>query len=81
MTRLFRLGESVISDLVHLLASMAVISCVFCQLATQSVETQLGKLAVGGITDQNKNEYSNTEHKHCKVEHLAVALFFGETNI
>lgn len=35
--------EFVISDPVHLL-------CVFCQLATQGVETLLGKLKVGGIT-------------------------------
>ncbi len=73
--------ESVISDPVHLLASMAAMCCIFHQLATWGVEILLGKLAVGGHTDQNKNRYSDTEHTFkCRI--TGCKLFcFGETRM
>ncbi len=45
--------ESTVSDLVCLLAPMAAIRCVFCQLATRGVKILLGKLAVGGVTQKH----------------------------
>jgi len=60
--------ESVISDPVYLLASMAAIRCVFCQLATGGVETLLGKLAVGGITQTKTKTDIPARNAHFKVE-------------
>ncbi len=53
--------ESAISDPVPLLASMAAVRCVFCQLATQGVEILLGKLT------KTKTDIL-TQNIHFKVE-------------
>ncbi len=56
--------KSSLSDPVRLLASMAAIRCVFYQLATQGVETQLGKLAVGGVTQTKTKTDIPTQNTH-----------------
>ncbi len=60
--------ESVISDPVCLLASMSGTCCVFCQLATQDVEIQLGKQAVGRVTQTKTKTDILTQNAHFKVE-------------
>ncbi len=60
---------------------MAEVHWVFHQLATQSVENLLGKLAVGGITQTKTKTDIPTRNAHFKVEKLAVALFFRETSM
>jgi len=58
---------------------LAAIRRVSCQLASWGVETQLGELIVGEISQTKTKTNVSMRNAYFKVNELAVKVFFRET--